>query len=121
MDLKEFIRESLVQISEGIQEANEKLNESEACVNPHGIQAYSNEAKAYGRINRKFDNKEQIVQLVDFDVALHADSGTETGGGLKLSIASIGVGADAKSSEKSSSESRIKFSIPMVYPKGENA
>ncbi|MGL6159485.1 hypothetical protein [Microbulbifer sp.] len=118
MDLKEFIRESLVQISEGIIEANEQLKDTTAIANPHGIQAYSNEAKAYGRINETFQQKEQLVQLVDFDVALHADSGSEAGGGLKLSIASIGVDGGKKSTESSSSESRIKFSIPMVYPKG---
>lgn len=51
MDLKEFIKESLVQISQGIEEANEIMKDSDACLNPHGIQAYSKGAQAFGRIN----------------------------------------------------------------------
>ena len=117
MDLKQFIRESLVQISEGIIEANEKLSDTSAIVNPDAIQAYSKEAKAFGRINEDFRSDDALVQLIEFDVALHAESGSEAGGGLKLSIASIGVDGGGKYSQTDSSESRIKFSIPMVYPK----
>jgi hypothetical protein len=116
MDLQEFIKESLVQISKGIIEANEALADTDAVVNPTGVQAYSTEAKAYGRVDERFKDKDSIVHLVKFDVALHAEAGTETGGGLKLSIASIGVGAEGKSSDSEKSESRIQFDIPMVYP-----
>lgn len=116
MDLKEFIRESLVQIARGIQEANNALKDTDAIVNPNGIQAYSTEAKAYGRIDPRFQDKDSLVHLVSFDVALHAETGTETGAGLKLSIASIGIGANGKTNDTESTESRIRFEIPVKYP-----
>lgn len=116
MDLKEFIKESLVQIATGIEEANEKLKGTNAIVNPASVQAFSTEAKAYGRINDAFKNDKALVELVEFDVAVQAESGTQTGGGLKIAIASIGLGAEGKSSDSHSSESRIRFKIPMVYP-----
>lgn len=116
MDLKEFVRESLVQISQGIIEANEQLKDTKASVNPGGVQAYSTEAKAFGRINEAFDHKGAVVHLVRFDVALHAETGNEAGGGLKLSIASFGLGTDRKKTATDSSESRIQFDIPMAYP-----
>lgn len=116
MDLKEFIRESLVQISTGIGEANESLKHTDALVNPGGVKAYSKEAKAYGRIDPAFENKQDLVHLITFDVALHVESGAESGGGLKIAIASIGVGADGKKRKAESTESRIRFEIPMKYP-----
>lgn len=99
-----------------MQEANDALKDTDAIVNPNGIQAYTTEAKAYGRIDPRFQDKDSLVHLVSFDVALHAESGTETGGGLKLSIASIGVGANGKTTDAERSESRIKFDIPVKYP-----
>lgn len=116
MNLKEFIKESLVQISEGINEANEYLESSGASINPKGIKAYSTEAKAYGRIDSRFTDRDNLVHMVCFDVALHAEAGSESGGGLKLSIASIGANANTKNSDSEKSESRIKFEIPMKYP-----
>lgn len=116
MDLREFIKESLVQISRGITDANEELKDSEAIINPKGIRAHSTEAQSYGRIDERFTDRDSLVHLVNFDVALHAESGSETGGGLKLSIASIGANANTKSNDSEKSESRIKFEIPMKYP-----
>jgi hypothetical protein len=116
MDLKEFIKESLVQISEGINEANVALESSGASVNPKGIRAYSKDAKAYGRIESNFKHRDNLVHMVSFDVALHAEAGSESGGGLKLSIASIGANANTKSKDSEKSESLIKFEIPMKYP-----
>lgn len=116
MDLKEFIRESLVQISTGIIEANTALTGTNAVVNPAAVKAYSTEAKAFGRIDPAFDKKQDLVHLVTFDVALHAESGTEAGGGLKLAIAAIGVDGGGKKRSLESSASRIRFEIPMKYP-----
>ena len=117
MELQEFIKETLVQISNGIYEANVALKDTSAIVNPDGIKAYSTDAKAYGRISTSSIGKEPIVELVSFDVAVQVESGSQTGGGLKLSIASIGLGAEGQKSNIQSSESRIKFQIPMIYPK----
>jgi len=116
MDLKEFITESLVQISEGIIDANIRLKDTSAIANPHGVQANSNNAKAYGRIHENYIEKGPLVQLIEFDVALHAETGKQSGGRLKLAIASIGVDGSKQSSKSSSSESRVKFAIPMVFP-----
>lgn len=120
MDLKDFIRESLVQISQGIEEANEALKDSIAEVNPAKFIAHSGESQAYGRVSATADENKPLVHLVDFDVAIQAQQGSESGGGMKLSIASVGIGADAKTRDSSSTESRLKFAIPMVYPSNKN-
>ena len=116
MELKDFIKESLVQISKGIQEANDSLGITNAVVNPRSIQAYSGNAQAYGRVSDSMTDKKPLVHMVQFDVAIEAKEGTQTGGGIKLSVASIGIGTEAQSKDSRSTVSRLSFKIPMVYP-----
>lgn len=122
MDLKEFIKESIVQIAQGIEEANKELEESPAMVNPMHVVANSDSAQAYARTKKpSHDNPGiRIVEKVEFDVAVVAETGEGGKVGAKLSIASIGIGAQGETKSMNKSESRIKFSIPMVYPGYEN-
>ena len=117
MDLKEFVRESLVQISNAIIEANVELEGTSAVVNPYNVVTFGGDQKAYGRLNDAYKEKDAIVEVVEFDVAVTTESGTQTGGGIKISVASIGIGAEGKSTGAQSHESRIKFKVPMVYPR----
>ena len=124
MDLKDFVKESIVQIAQGIEEANSALEDSQAMVNPLYIRANSENAQAYGRtMQRNVEYSEpdsRVVEKVDFDVAVVAEAGEQGSAGAKLSIASIGFGAEGKIESSNKSESRIKFSIPVVYPGFEN-
>ena len=88
MELKDFIRESLVQVATGIEEANEQLIDSNACVNPREVEVYSSNAKAYGRVseNQKAKDVLPLVEIIDFDVAVQVESGSEAGGELKYQL-----------------------------------
>ncbi|MEW8469446.1 MAG: hypothetical protein AB2637_13015, partial [Candidatus Thiodiazotropha sp.] len=100
MDLKEFVKESIVQISKGIEEANTELESSEAMVNPIYVQMHSQDAQGYGRTKERdsgFKNPDsRLLQKVDFDVAVSVETGKEGSAGAKLTIASIGIGAEGK-------------------------
>lgn len=120
MDLKEFVKESIVQISHGIEEANSEISGMGAMVNPMYVQMNSDKAQSYGRTtsrNNDYPNPDgKIIQKLEFDVALTAESGQQGSAGAKLSIASIGIGADGKKESSNRSESRLRFSIPVVFP-----
>ena len=118
MDLKEFVKETLVQISKGIEEANEELKDSAAIVNPLNITGHTENAQTYARTRGPSTQapESRVVQPVKFDVAVVTESGVTGSAGAKLSIASIGIGAEGKKESSNSSESRISFVIPMVYP-----
>ncbi|NVJ45534.1 MAG: hypothetical protein HWE07_00355 [Cytophagia bacterium] len=118
MDLREFVKTSIVQIAEGIEEANVALKDSSAMVNPINIAANSESAKVYGRTRApsKTTPGSRVVDMVEFDVSVVAEVGEQGSAGAKLSIASIGVGADGKKEKSNKSESRIKFSVPIVLP-----
>jgi len=118
MDLTTFIKESLVQISRGIDEANAALEDSTARVNPRNIvPSPKDDSKFYGYFNESAETRHmRVVQEIEFDVAVHVTEGTETKGGIGIVVGAIGLGAQGKSQAGNSSESRIRFTIPMVLP-----
>jgi len=111
MDLKQFVTETLVQISEGIEEAQRQLKErgSAAIVNTNMTKTDVGHLVTGGR--------RRPVEYVEFDVAILANEGTETKAGIGLTVASLlRLDAGGKSSESAGRESRIKFKVPMSYP-----
>lgn len=121
MDLKDFIATSLTQIAEGILTASEALSGTDAQVNPTHMQTYSNAAQGYGRtLTAAVPEQGRIVERVEFDVAVTAESSESGKGGLKVGIASFGLNAGAEATDKSGSTSRIQFGIPMVFPSKRN-
>ncbi len=118
MDLKDFVQQSLVQISQGIEAASKELETSNAHINPKNIHVNADTRQNYGRLV-KGQNYHPVVELVEFDVAVHASEGSETSGKIGISVGSIGIGGGGKSQETSKSESRIKFKIPVVFPTSE--
>lgn len=118
MELKDFVRESLVQIAQGILEASESLKSTSAHINPKNIYVNGDNRQNYGRLV-KDKLYSPVVELVEFDVAVHASEGTETNGKIGIRIGLIGLGADGKSQESSRSESRIKFRVPVTFPTSE--
>ena len=111
MELKQFITETLVQISDGIQEAQKQLKErgSEAIVNTNMTETDVGHLVTGGR--------RRPVEHVEFDVAILANEGTETKAGVGITVASLlKLDAGGKSSQTSGRESRIKFKVPISYP-----
>ncbi|WP_127559261.1 trypco2 family protein [Saccharospirillum alexandrii] len=118
MDLKDFVKESLVQISNGISEANEELADCGALINPLHITTHTDGSQSYGRTGqpRNIHTDSRVVEKVEFDVAVLAEKGEAANARLKLSVASIGFGGGAGTETTDRSESRIKFTIPVVFP-----
>lgn len=116
MNLEDFIAQSLSQIAKGIEKANQELADSRAIVSPKNIKGVSkNNSSTYGML--KTDEDEwAVVQEIEFDVAVTASQGKEAKAGAGISVGAITLGATGKEDNKSSSVSRIKFSIPMLLP-----
>ena len=111
MELKQFVTETLVQISEGIEAAQKKLKDtgSEAVINTNMTENNVGQIVTGGR--------RRPVEYIEFDVAILANEGTETKAGIGLTVASLlKLEAGGKSNQSSGRESRIKFKVPMSYP-----
>lgn len=99
MDLKDFVRESITQIMDGVQEAIDERGSK------------------YGVINPAWNTAHQaIASPVEFDIAVTAVDKNEKGVNAGLKIWSVEFGGKGNISAENSTVSRIKFSIPIIPP-----
>lgn len=113
MDLKDFVKETLVQISSGVQESIAEVRESGGYTNPAAAKSKESGQSSY--FSSMGDG--QNVFLVDFDVAVSVDEDSMVSGGGKLKVASvISLGGEAGSSTKSSASNRVSFRVPLALP-----
>ena len=106
MDLKEFTKQTLVQIVEGAHEANAHFSECGGRVRIDQPAPYNGKGVVPSIID------------VDFDVAITATEteGLNGGGGLKVaSFISIGGGAESKT--ESQTVSRVKYTLKLELSK----
>lgn len=121
MNLQQFIKETLIQIAGGIREADEAVAGNGAAVNPRDVVHNKSGEGPYGYYAE--DSKgsyRRPVQSVEFDVVVTASEETETKGGIGIHVGAIGLGSAGKSGRDSSSESRIKFAVPILLPCSKN-
>lgn len=111
MELKEFIKTAIGDITDAVSELQADLKNG-AIVNPslpHAIANSTVNDPDEGNVNKRISN-------IDFDVALTVgESGTTEGGGMVgIQILSAKIGGESKSHTEN--VSRIAFSIPVVLP-----
>ena len=112
MELKDFIKDTLVQIVEGVTEAEKIISSNGAHINPRTAR-YPEESRAKGVM---YDASHGIIEPVVYDVALTESEKEEAKAGIGVFLGSIGLGAKAGISEGASSLARIQFKIPLALP-----
>ena len=105
MELQEFIRGTIVAIVGGVTGAAEDLKETAALVNP-----------PFEGSTRHLHHTALPVQIVGFDVAVHAGDKDKVSGGIGIFVGSIAFGGKAATEVTSGSTSRITFEIPLYLP-----
>jgi hypothetical protein len=118
MELKSFVRETLVEIVKGVKEAQEKTKASGALINPEGVITESNTKIVKWLPERRGSGDWREGQVVEFDVAVAVSEKDEAKGGIGIQVASImiGVGVSGKIEDENSTISRLKFSVPLFLP-----
>lgn len=99
MELKEFIKQTVMQIADGITEGYNYV------------------------VQRKLGRGiyDEYYTKIQFDVAVVSDEQEKTGMGGKISVASIfKAGADVEAIQKNTNHSRIKFEINLSVKTGSN-
>lgn len=112
MDLKDFVKATLVNIVSGVKDAQEAVRGAGGIVNPasrvHKAADQSHFSSVEGGAN---------VFLIEFDVAITVTEATNTGAGAKLAVASfLQLGAEGASDNAKSATNRIKFKVPLALP-----
>lgn len=110
MELQEFVKETLLQITKGVKEAQEATIEYGAVINP-SCYASGEEYNHAVIKNRKYP-----IQDVEFEVALTATTGEGNKSGIGVAFGAFAIGGNKSTEEKNISVTNIKFSIPAVFP-----
>ena len=111
MDIKDFVKSTITQISEAVKELNAELSYDGkgTIVNPSDVQ------KSKGSVSSSVDLKYNVTDIV-FDLYVSAESGSETSGKIGIFSSIVGIGAAGKSDDSNKQVSRIQFTIPVLLP-----
>jgi len=111
VELREFIAQTLLQIVNGVSDAQGADTGGE--INPRIWSARKDDA---AKLKILESNGGNWIHLVDFDVAITVVEGTSTQGGLGLVVGPVALGTKGQSKDENSSISRIKFQVPVSFP-----
>jgi len=110
VELKDFVKESLVQIIGGVSEAQKEI----AMLGCGEISpAIGSKWADAGQV---FSPNGMPIHNVSFDVAVGAKEKTGTKGTIGVMVSVLKLGAQGESQESSSNDSRIKFTVPITLP-----
>lgn len=111
MELKEFIRETISQITEGVIESQKEMKEKGfGVVNPpEVINTDYQGRRSHGISNPSF---------VEFEVSLTNAESSESKSGIGVLLGSINIGTGNKNESKDIALTKVKFSIPIIYSPG---
>lgn len=110
MDLKDFVKGVILDITNAVKECQDEVSNG-AIISPTN-------SKAAEKV--RASNGDLKISYIDFEVAVTAGTATgvngEVKGGIKVLSSFIGskIGGDSK--ETNENTSKVKFSIPVIYP-----
>ena len=115
MELKEFVSKTLLQIIEGVREAQASVDKLDGMVNPYIDPTSMQKQHTLGLTGHIGERK--AVLPVEFDVVLSISEDSNVKSGAGIFVGAIGLGVQGQSVDSNSSQSRVKFLIPIVLPK----
>ena len=116
MDIKEFVKETLTQISDGICEANNLMKNNKSFVVASNFMNIGDKYKYNGYSYDK-EGKTHLIRDVAFDIMVNVTNESNQGGKGSIEIVSLlkaSVGSDNHNTLQNTN--RIKFSLPLALP-----
>lgn len=101
MELREFIAEALLSITQGVEDANKQIQRFELSGSKH-------EKGASG-------------EIVEFDIALQVDKSSRQGASGKIGISAVGIGGQIEATSSSQNQHRLKFRVFVTESSQSNA
>lgn len=107
MELKEFIKETLTQIVDGVVAAQEATLNTGAIISP---------ADAKTKDERIHTRGNDYIGSVYFEVGLTNIEGENSKHGIGVWLGSIGIGTQSNDETGKAAVTNIKFSVPIMLP-----
>lgn len=101
MDLRDFIKTSIVDILGGVEDAAKEFGEGTARL---------------GGVNPVDADQVFRTEKIAFDIAVSAGSEQKTGGKGALKVYVVELGAEGHDARSESTVSRLQFSVPVSLP-----
>jgi len=114
MELNEFVKETLLQLINGVKSAQEEAENVDAVINPAEVFGLNNILKA------SIKDKQRLVQLIEFEVGLTSCESESSKKGIGVMLGGVGVGGNTSKGGNLSTVTNIKFSVPIVLPSTDN-
>lgn len=115
MELKDYIKETLTQIIQGVSAAQEFAEKNDSKINPNDLQLsyYKGDKPVYA------DRNNNYAQIIDFEISITITEENSSKGGVGVFLGSLGVGGNIENQLSNNNINKIKFSIPVFLPKQE--
>lgn len=115
MNLEDFITNTIVDIVNGANKANEKLKNSGSFIVGSDIHEFKSENMIKAATDK--NHKLHIVSEINFDIAVTVSDESQGKGGGGIEIMDIfKLGGSKKETTANSNVSRIQFKIPVALP-----
>lgn len=115
MELKNFISSTLVEIAEGIKDAQEKFKEMGGVVNPSNI-FMQNGLCSPGGNPQKSPDRCYNLSNIEFEIELAENNDSENRAGIGVLLSQIGLGANTREQHLSASMNKVKFNVQVKFP-----
>ncbi|MDP5138766.1 hypothetical protein ORJ04_22735 [Rheinheimera baltica] len=124
MELKDFIKEAIKDISEAITESNSELQDHGVIVNPRRVELEKNDkSNLLGYIVSPSKNPDpnflRPVHILSFDISVMATTKQNGKEGIGVNVAGIKLGKENDKASSNDTASRLSFSIPIALPVSE--
>ena len=113
MELKEFIKQTLTQITNGITESQEDLKDSGAIIVPK--LTFKNQNSFF--VSEAYNSSQQVNEI-KFKVGITIEDNKGEKGGIGVLTGFFTAGGQVSNDESTQSISSIEFTIPVVFPAG---
>jgi hypothetical protein len=117
MELKDFIKQSLVDIVVGIREA-QSVSEVGTFIVPTDISPNQNNIPQNRGVG--LGSFGLMTTVVEFDIAVTAETHDTKTGKAGVSVKIVEAGVQGQTGSKNTEVSRIQFSVPLKLTKGQN-
>jgi len=114
MELKDFVSQSLLQVFEGVQQAQSQTKDTQGYIAPSHIRPSTKDVPNHQSVIG-FSHYAPVVSI-DFDVSVTTQDITKEKAGLGIFVAALTLGGQIGSETSSNELSRLKFSVPVILP-----
>ena len=110
--LNEFIRDALTEVMDGVTQAQQQTSKSGAVLN--ALPSSLGDVQKQGRM--VFMN-ERLIEEIEFDIAVTVGEDGNSKAGISLFAGVFGGSIQTDIGNSSQAVNRVKFKIPICYPK----